>query len=316
MTNRIEKLRKRAIDITETKKGLSDQREINMNDIAITNELVNLYLRDDDSIADIKSLTGAIDTERGMIDEKINKNTSDISTTIEETDDFIDGLRDSLRKFDEMERATDMVNLNEQKAENRAKIDELNEVKRILGEETSDSINESINTIDAEQYDYEKVETVLEPFDERINQTPINNGKWSGDRGNSIWYPDDEDVLSDLRYYGNGAEGIHYYDGYPDFTPVQVFECGLPHQLYNKNDNYQFTDCNLALLDYLKDYPDSVSYFDNVQLSAIARGQNPIGYTWHHDVQAGRMQLVPTSIHGNCFHYGGRSKWGGGTSMR
>jgi len=149
-----------------------------------------------------------------------------------------------------------------------------------------------------------------------INQTPINNGKWSGDRGNSIWKPNDDEVLRDIRFYGNGAEGIEYRNGYPDFTPIQIFESGLPINLFNRNDDYQFTDCNLELRDKLPCLPYLISYFDDTQLSAIGKGQTPIGYTWHHDIQSGRMQLVPTSIHRNCTHYGGRERWGGGTSAR
>lgn len=153
-------------------------------------------------------------------------------------------------------------------------------------------------------------------FNDRIKQTPINDGNWDGDRGDSRWKPNDEDVIRDLEDYGNGADGIEYRNGFPDFTPVQVFECKMPNQLYDRNDDYQFTDCNLALLDHLKDHPDCISNFDDTQLAAIARGNNPSGYTWHHDVQTGRMQLVPTSIHDSCKHYGGKNVWGGGTANR
>ena len=153
-------------------------------------------------------------------------------------------------------------------------------------------------------------------FNDRIKQTPINDGNWDGDRGDSRWKPNDEDVIRDLRDYGNGANGVEYRNGFPDFTPVQVFECKLPNQLNERNDDYQFTDCNLALLDHLKDHPDCIPNFDDTQLAAIARGNNPSGYTWHHDVQTGRMQLVPTSLHDSCKHYGGKNVWGGGTANR
>jgi|GEM_PF-3559983 len=149
--------------------------------------------------------------------------------------------------------------------------------------------------------------------------TPINNGTWSGERGNSMWQPTDEAVLNDLHFYGNGATGIEYHNGYADFTPVQVYECTLHSQLYYRNNNYQFVECTLELRDYLRSHPNSdlISYFDDEQLSAITRGHDNIPcYTWHHDVQAGRMQLIPTSIHNSCPHEGGQSIWGGGVTNR
>jgi len=150
-----------------------------------------------------------------------------------------------------------------------------------------------------------------------VRNTPVNNGSWSGERGNSIWRPTNEAVLADLQFYGNGADGIEYRDGYADFTPVQVYECKLPIQLYYRNDEYQFVDCTLELREHLREHHDLISYFDDEQLSAIGRGQDRIpGYTWHHDVQTGRMQLIPTSIHSTCPHEGGQSIWGGGSSNR
>lgn len=176
---------------------------------------------------------------------------------------------------------------------------------------------EETNLMQNFHYTYASADSgAISPNNDIISQTPINNGNWSGDRGNSVWLPHDEEVLRDLRYYGSSIEGIEYLNGYPDFAPVQVFESRLSVLLYDRDDDYQFTDCNLELLDFLNNHPDLISYFDDTQLSEIARGQNPRGYTWHHDVQSGRMQLVPTSIHRNCPHYGGRNRWGGGTANR
>ena len=151
------------------------------------------------------------------------------------------------------------------------------------------------------------------------SHTPINNGEWSGERGNSMWRPTNKAVINDLQFYGDGVEGIEYRNGYADFSPVKVYECRLHNQLYYRDDEYQFVDCTMELREHLRAYPNTyvMSYFDDTQLSAIARGQARIpGYTWHHDVQAGLIQLVPTSIHSTCPHYGGQSIWGGGSINR
>jgi hypothetical protein len=252
-----------------------------------------------------------------------------------------------------MEQITDLVNVKPHIEKSEAKIDELDEIRRMLDDDTPRLVSSSLNADfgsfatsenSSELREYNGVlenndkylgDNAAQEFEGKyasdkdaesekqnasysdiINQTPTSNGNWSGDRGNSVWHPNDEEVLHDLRYYGKGIEGIKYFNGYPDFTPVQVFESRLPMSLYDRNDDYQFTDCNLELLDFLKGHPESISYFDDTQLSEIAKGQNPIGYTWHHDIQSGRMQLVPTSIHRNCSHYGGRNRWGGGNVNR
>lgn len=46
------------------------------------------------------------------------------------------------------------------------------------------------------------------------------------------------------------------------------------------------------------------------------KGDTPDGYTWHHDAEAGKMQLVDTETHQKTGHTGGRSIWGGGTESR
>ena len=151
-------------------------------------------------------------------------------------------------------------------------------------------------------------------FDDRVKQTPISNGEWEGQRGDSLWRPETEDVAEILESYG--ADGIEYRNGFPDYTPVSEFEIELPEELYESKDMVQFEDCNMALSYYVENDADFASRFDEDQLEAIEIGKTPANYTWHHDVTPGRMQLVPTRIHQNCGHYGGKNIWGGGTANR
>lgn len=43
----------------------------------------------------------------------------------------------------------------------------------------------------------------------------------------------------------------------------------------------------------------------------IESGEDPVGYTWHHHQDEGKMQLVQSKIHGPLRHTGGRPTWGG-----
>lgn len=51
-------------------------------------------------------------------------------------------------------------------------------------------------------------------------------------------------------------------------------------------------------------------------VAELRRGRNPIGYLWYHHQAFGRMQLVPSSLHRQIGHVGGRDKWGGGNVAR
>ena len=177
--------------------------------------------------------------------------------------------------------------------------------------------NTNLSSLDADDTMDERYFNLHYSNSSVAHNIPVNNGSWSGEDGNSIWSPTNRIILEDLRFYGNGTEGIEYRNGYPDFTPIQVYECKLNSQLYYRNDEYQFVDCTIELRENLRDHPELISWFDDEQLSAIGRGLDRIpGYTWHHDVKKGRMQLVPTSIHSAFPHYGGRRTWGGGSSNR
>ena len=62
--------------------------------------------------------------------------------------------------------------------------------------------------------------------------------------------------------------------------------------------------------------PELEKQFDEEQLEQIENGDTPDGYTWHHNEETGRMQLVDSEIHAKTGHTGGRSIWGGGSENR
>ncbi|GGE15956.1 hypothetical protein GCM10011571_16960 [Marinithermofilum abyssi] len=48
----------------------------------------------------------------------------------------------------------------------------------------------------------------------------------------------------------------------------------------------------------------------------IQSGEDPVGYTWHHHQDRGKMLLVKSRVHGYVKHVGGREIWGGGNERR
>ncbi|MBN2910989.1 HNH endonuclease [Polycladomyces sp. WAk] len=46
--------------------------------------------------------------------------------------------------------------------------------------------------------------------------------------------------------------------------------------------------------------------------AGFSKGEDPVGYVWHHHQEEGFMQLVKSRVHGYVRHTGGRQIWGGG----
>ena len=108
--------------------------------------------------------------------------------------------------------------------------------------------------------------------------------------------------------------GQQYIVVAPEFD--SAFDAQLPEELRYSRDKTQFKECNRQLWNAIQSNPQLKAMFSRKQLLFIEKGKTPRGYTWHHDVEAGKMQLVLTEIHSKTNHTGGRSLWGGGEKYR
>lgn len=109
---------------------------------------------------------------------------------------------------------------------------------------------------------------------------------------------------------GEQVEGV-----FPKFE--SIFEFHLSPENYNSSDSKQFRECNNALKDEVNDKPEWASdVFDEEQLEQIKEGETPDGYTWHHNEELGKMELVDNDIHDKTAHTGGKHVWGGGSENR
>ena len=75
---------------------------------------------------------------------------------------------------------------------------------------------------------------------------------------------------------------------YADFDKVKLMTVYLPENLWDKTDSVQFR------------------YLDKKVTG------RPIGTTWHHHQDDGRMDLIPFGIHNITSHSGGRKTWANG----
>ena len=94
------------------------------------------------------------------------------------------------------------------------------------------------------------------------------------------------------------------------------FDTMLPDDMLKSSDKAQFKECNLQLNEAISKDPILKSKFNDAQLEQIANGENPDGFTWHHNEEVGKMQLVDFGAHGKSSHTGGRAMWGGGQDAR
>lgn len=95
-----------------------------------------------------------------------------------------------------------------------------------------------------------------------------------------------------------------------------AFDAQLPADKLKETDVKQFKECNTQLKDAIANNKELREKFDDEQLEQIENGDTPDGYTWHHDAEVGKMQLVDTETHQKTGHTGGRAIWGGGTENR
>lgn len=111
-------------------------------------------------------------------------------------------------------------------------------------------------------------------------------------------------------------EGKEINIAFPDFGDFRAFETALPEDLLQATDNQQAKYCENELKKAYDTGDLDTSKFSEGQLEQIADGQKPKGYTWHHNEDVGRMELVDSKIHQQTAHTGGRIIWGGGADAR
>lgn len=140
-----------------------------------------------------------------------------------------------------------------------------------------------------------------------VEQLNCRNGGLEGEKHPDTDVPFVRKQITDQN--GDIKEGV-----FPEFD--SAFDAQLPEELYEATDREQFKECNAQLKEAVANNNELRDKFDEEQLEQIENGDTPDGYTWHHDAEVGKMQLVDTETHQKTGHTGGRNVWGGGTENR
>jgi hypothetical protein len=103
---------------------------------------------------------------------------------------------------------------------------------------------------------------------------------------------------------------------YPVFDAE--YEVEIDESMYLQSDYVQFSYANAELYDEIQSDPQLANEMGLTEqdLQALANGDTPEGFTWHHSEEPGVLQLVDEDIHANTGHDGGRELWGGGEKYR
>lgn len=153
-------------------------------------------------------------------------------------------------------------------------------------------------------------------YKERLDRTPSienPNGKWSDDRGESMFIPTADRVREILR--NKGLEGINYKDGIPDFNPISEAKVTIQgmsqHRLSQMGENGERivgnyekadTECAKAWNLEQRDGKDDWTHQD------VKKWREANEYTWHEHNDMKTCSLVPTEVHKVCSHLGGVSE--------
>ncbi len=170
-----------------------------------------------------------------------------------------------------------------------------------LLEKSNEDIATELEEAKETYYEILEIEPVLT---NEYKHCPVENGEWSGERGNSTWVPDPEYIPQKGNPEGktwqeilekNGIEGIEFKDGEPDFSEISKGDVKIEPFSENRSDNFDKADIELAKQ-------------KGCTPEEVAKWRKENDYTWHECKDMETMQKVPCEVHNNIPHSGGISE--------
>ena len=146
---------------------------------------------------------------------------------------------------------------------------------------------------------------------DEVTGCPIegNGGHWEGERGNSKWFPNRDEIPKnpltnpDGLTWGQildkyGIDGIEFKNGEPDFSPVAKGTVEIDH----------FTDNRYGKGGNFDQACEKLAEQRGCTKEEVKAWMKENKYTWHERSDCKTMDKVPTEIHGNIRHSGGISE--------
>lgn len=146
---------------------------------------------------------------------------------------------------------------------------------------------------------------------DEVKGCPIegNGGHWEGERGNSKWFPNRDEIPKnpltnpDGLTWGQildkyGIDGIEFKNGEPDFSQVAKGTVEIDH----------FTDNRYGKGGNFDQACEKLAEQRGCTKEEVKAWMKENKYTWHERSDCKTMDKVPTEIHGNIRHSGGISE--------
>ena len=139
-------------------------------------------------------------------------------------------------------------------------------------------------------------------YSERISQTPAEDGgrgKWTGQRGESGFAPNDSDIKGILRQHG--IDEITYKDGIPDFSKLSEATVGIKNMSENRAEN--FSQCDEKCAEHWN--KENRNGRNDWTAREVKQWRKENGYSWHERNDMKTCDLIPTKINDYFGHLGG-----------
>lgn len=185
-------------------------------------------------------------------------------------------------------------------------VKEIGEHSSLKMEDTYAEIDKSIvRDVERQGEPKDVTDEYYSTYKERLDRTPNeagDKGEWTGQRGESIFIPNDENMKQLLEEFG--LEGIAYTDGIPDFSEVSECTVEIDNMSDNRYDNFKQCDqkCADKWNDEAKDGKTDWTARD------VQKWREENGYTWHERNDMKTCDLVPTEVNQYFTHLGGVSE--------
>lgn len=144
-----------------------------------------------------------------------------------------------------------------------------------------------------------KISESLVPEKYKLNKAIESKGEWSGEKGNSLFYPESTEVRGVLKGYG--VDGIKYKNGEPDFSNVSEATVTIDNMTSNRINNFKHADYKCAEK-WSKEGKEGKTDWTRTD---VREWRHTNRYSWHERSDTKTMDLVQRDIHFECKHFGG-----------
>lgn len=193
-------------------------------------------------------------------------------------------------------------------------------MQKMLTEVTKEKLNETGKGLGDKIPDFSKENKLEMSSSEKIpnfsdsnkeySYLPKSDGEWDGDRGNSVWMPENDKTpaFPGDKAFGeildkHNIQGIEFKEGEADFSNVAEGNVEIDDFTSERNENFTQADEKLAA-EWSEDQKNDKDWSPK----DVKEYRKEHDLTWHERSDMKTLDLVARELHGNIPHSGGISE--------